>query len=255
MALRYACLANSIDSLVLTHLDVYDTLDDFEACVAYRVRGKLVEHFPASVRDLEDAEPVLRNFRGWKRPLGPRPSRSCRSRPRTTSPSSRSTPRPPVDIVSVGLRPQRDHREEEPVDTILILDFGSQYTQLIGRRVRELGVYTEIVPGDAGSRRRAWTASRASSSPGSPWSVYDADAPRPIPPSTRSGLPVLGICYGIQRMTWDHGGKVATLAEREYGTAHGVITPTIPCFEGVPRPSQLDEPRRFHRDGGARLQA
>jgi len=69
VALRYACLANSIDSLVLTHLDVYDTLDSFEACVAYKVRGKIVEHFPASVRDLEDAEPVLRTFQGWNRSL------------------------------------------------------------------------------------------------------------------------------------------------------------------------------------------
>lgn len=69
LALRYACLANSIDALVLTHLDVYDTLDSFEACVAYKVRGELLEHFPSSVRDLTEAEPVLRGFRGWKRPL------------------------------------------------------------------------------------------------------------------------------------------------------------------------------------------
>ena len=69
VALRYACLVNSIDSLVLTHLDVYDTLDTFEACVAYKVRGKIVEHFPASVRDLADAQPVLRTFRGWKQSL------------------------------------------------------------------------------------------------------------------------------------------------------------------------------------------
>lgn len=69
VALRYACLSNSIDSLVLTHLDVYDTLDSFEACVAYKVGGRIVEHFPASVRDLEDAEPVLRTFSGWKRSL------------------------------------------------------------------------------------------------------------------------------------------------------------------------------------------
>jgi len=54
---------------VLTHLDVYDTLESFEACVAYKVRGRIVEHFPASVRDLEDAEPVLRTFSGWKRSL------------------------------------------------------------------------------------------------------------------------------------------------------------------------------------------
>ncbi|TFG85076.1 MAG: adenylosuccinate synthetase [Spirochaetales bacterium] len=69
VALRYACLANSIDSLILTHLDVYDTLDSFEACVAYRVRGKILEYFPAAIRDLEDAEPVLRSFRGWKRSI------------------------------------------------------------------------------------------------------------------------------------------------------------------------------------------
>ncbi|MBN1520550.1 MAG: adenylosuccinate synthase [Spirochaetales bacterium] len=69
VALRYACLANSIDSLILTHLDVYDTLDSFEACVAYKVNGTLVEHFPASVSDLDGAQPVLRSFRGWKRSL------------------------------------------------------------------------------------------------------------------------------------------------------------------------------------------
>ncbi|HAE21973.1 MAG TPA: adenylosuccinate synthase [Spirochaetaceae bacterium] len=69
VALRYACLCNSIDSLILTHLDVYDTLDDFEACVAYKLRGSIIEHFPAAIRDLEDAEPVLRSFKGWKRSL------------------------------------------------------------------------------------------------------------------------------------------------------------------------------------------
>ncbi len=70
VALRYAATANSIDRLVLTHLDVYDELEEFEACVAYRVRGKLIEDFPASIADLEGAEPVLRKFRGWKRPIG-----------------------------------------------------------------------------------------------------------------------------------------------------------------------------------------
>ena len=70
VALRYACAANSIDRLVLTHLDVYDTLDEFEACVAYKIRGRVVEDFPTSVRDLNDARPVLRKFRGWKTSLG-----------------------------------------------------------------------------------------------------------------------------------------------------------------------------------------
>lgn len=66
VALRYACVVNSMDRLVLTHLDVYDDLDEFEACVAYRVDGRITEDFPASIRELERAEPILRKFTGWK---------------------------------------------------------------------------------------------------------------------------------------------------------------------------------------------
>jgi adenylosuccinate synthase len=69
VALRYACRVNSLDRLVLTHIDVYDALPEFEACVAYKIRGKLVEDFPASIKDLEDAEPVLKKFPGWKTPI------------------------------------------------------------------------------------------------------------------------------------------------------------------------------------------
>lgn len=66
VALRYACMVNSIDKLVLTHIDIYDGLDEFEACIAYRIDGKIVEDFPASVADFEKAEPVLKKFQGWK---------------------------------------------------------------------------------------------------------------------------------------------------------------------------------------------
>jgi adenylosuccinate synthase len=69
VSLRYACLTNSIDSLVMTHLDVYDALAEIKACTAYRIKGKIVEHFPASIEDLNQAEPVLRSFPGWKRSL------------------------------------------------------------------------------------------------------------------------------------------------------------------------------------------
>ena len=69
VALRYACLTNAFDSLVMTHLDVYDTMDEIKACVAYRVNGKLVENFPASIEALNNAEPVLHSFAGWKRNL------------------------------------------------------------------------------------------------------------------------------------------------------------------------------------------
>jgi adenylosuccinate synthase len=69
VALRYACLVNSIDSLVMTHLDVYDTLEEIKACVGYRIGDKIVENFPASVEALHDAKPMLRMFSGWKKPL------------------------------------------------------------------------------------------------------------------------------------------------------------------------------------------
>jgi adenylosuccinate synthase len=69
VALRYACFTNSIDHLVMTHLDVYDTLDEIKACVAYRVGDRVMEDFPASIDALNAAKPVLRSFRGWKKPL------------------------------------------------------------------------------------------------------------------------------------------------------------------------------------------
>jgi adenylosuccinate synthase len=69
VALRYACRTNSIDSLVMTHLDVYDTMDEIKACVAYKIGDKLVEDFPASIEALNEAKPVLRTFPGWKKEL------------------------------------------------------------------------------------------------------------------------------------------------------------------------------------------
>ncbi len=116
------------------------------------------------------------------------------------------------------------------MDKILILDFGSQYTQLIGRRVRELGVYAEIVPGDsalAGSPlgSRALEGAKGIILSGSPRSAYESEAPAPHPTAYASGLPLLGICYGIQRMTLDFGGKVARLGEREYGRKQVRIHP------------------------------
>jgi len=69
VALRYACRTNSIDSLVMTHLDVYDTMEEIKACVAYRIGDRVVEDFPASIEDLNRAEPILRSFPGWKQSL------------------------------------------------------------------------------------------------------------------------------------------------------------------------------------------
>jgi len=69
VSLRYACLTNSIDSLVMTHLDVYDTFEEIKACVGYRLGDKIVESFPSSITELNNAKPVLRTFRGWKKSL------------------------------------------------------------------------------------------------------------------------------------------------------------------------------------------
>jgi GMP synthase (glutamine-hydrolysing) len=120
------------------------------------------------------------------------------------------------------------------VDKILILDFGSQYTQLIGRRVRELGVYAQIAPGDAALDASLLDGTMGIVLSGSPRSAYEADAPRPHATVYSSGLPLLGICYGIQRMTLDFGGKVSRLGEREYGRKSVRIVKQDGLLEGLP---------------------
>jgi GMP synthase (glutamine-hydrolysing) len=120
------------------------------------------------------------------------------------------------------------------MDTILILDFGSQTTQLIGRRIRELGIYSEIVPGDAPLAGRLGPEVRGVILSGSPASVYDRDAPRPDPRVYRLDRPVLGICYGAQRITQDQGGEVQSLAQKEYGRARVRLREKSPLLEGLP---------------------
>ena len=103
------------------------------------------------------------------------------------------------------------------MDTILILDYGSQYTQLIGRRVRELGVYSKILPGGSALDGKALESCVGIVLSGSPASAYEPGAHIIHSSVYDSGLPILGICYGIQRMTLDSGGTVERLPEREYG--------------------------------------
>jgi GMP synthase (glutamine-hydrolysing) len=108
------------------------------------------------------------------------------------------------------------------MEKILILDFGSQTTQLIGRRIRDLGVYTEIVPGDTPFSAdflsgAAFGGTRGIILSGSPESVYTPQGAVPDQKIYRLGLPLLGICYGLQRMTADLGGTVEPLPRREYG--------------------------------------
>ncbi|MDR1412129.1 MAG: glutamine-hydrolyzing GMP synthase, partial [Spirochaetaceae bacterium] len=108
------------------------------------------------------------------------------------------------------------------MDKILILDFGSQTTQLIGRRIRDLGVYTEILPGDAALSDEVLYGDKGGALKGiilsgSPESVYTDEGAVPDRRIYELEIPLLGICYGFQRITWDLGGKVAPLPKREYG--------------------------------------
>jgi GMP synthase (glutamine-hydrolysing) len=110
------------------------------------------------------------------------------------------------------------------MDRILILDFGSQTTQLIGRRIRDLGVYTEILPGDTPLSSEILTEVRGVILSGSPESVYTPEGAAPDRAVYTSGRPLLGICYGLQRMTYDQGGLVEPLPRREYGAVGVTVT-------------------------------
>lgn len=116
------------------------------------------------------------------------------------------------------------HRVEAPRpieghDTVAILDFGSQYTQLIARRVRELGVYCEILPYDAPQEAVAQLHPKAYILSGGPASAYEEGAPSLPPYVLPEQKPVLGICYGMQLLTLAYGGRVEPADHREYGMA------------------------------------
>ncbi|MGB0721803.1 MAG: glutamine-hydrolyzing GMP synthase [Gammaproteobacteria bacterium] len=104
-------------------------------------------------------------------------------------------------------------------DRVLILDFGSQYTQLIARRVREAGVYCELHPWDMSEDEIRAFGARGIILSGGPESVTEAETPRAAGVVFELGVPVLGICYGMQTMAAQLGGRVDTSAKREYGYA------------------------------------
>jgi GMP synthase (glutamine-hydrolysing) len=104
-------------------------------------------------------------------------------------------------------------------NAIIILDFGSQYTQLIARRVRELSVYSELLPWDAEPGKALSLQPAGFILSGGPSSVYEVNAPQLPQYVIDSGLPVLGICYGMQALTHALGGRVASSTQREYGHA------------------------------------
>ena len=121
---------------------------------------------------------------------------------------------------------------------ILILDFGSQYTQLIARRIRELKVYCEIYPGNKKIRDLGTLENvKGVILSGGPSSVYEKNAPWPDPKIWELGVPILGICYGMQLIAEQFGGKVKRSKRREYGLAHLKLIAKKSLFGNIKNPT------------------
>ena len=124
--------------------------------------------------------------------------------------------------------------EHTALPSIVVLDFGSQYTQLIARRIREQNVFSVVLPCTAKLQEvRSYNPVGIILS-GGPCSVYDVDAPPADPEVLNLGLPVLGICYGLQFMTHILGGTVHAASKREYGHAEVSVLETSALFSGLP---------------------
>ncbi len=125
------------------------------------------------------------------------------------------------------------------MNRILILDYGSQYTQLIARRVREAHVYCEIHPPTRDLAFIRQLAPKGIVLSGGPRSVFDAGAPSADPKILELGIPVLGICYGMQLVAHLSGGRVRSSPEREYGRAEVVIREPVGLFAGFEPQSRI----------------
>jgi GMP synthase (glutamine-hydrolysing) len=147
--------------------------------------------------------------------------------------------------VSTYLGLAKELRGEQPVvepklppserETLIVLDFGSQYSMLIARRVRECHVYCELVPYDTPWEKIASLNPRGFILSGGPASVYDSGAPLPLPYIYESRLPVMGICYGTFAIAYQLGGQVTRGTKREYGhTILHISVEDCPLFGGLP---------------------
>ena len=135
-------------------------------------------------------------------------------------------------------------------DIIVILDFGSQYTQLIARRIRELDVFSVVLPCTTSLEKVLALQPRGIILSGGPSSVYDADAPKADPAVLYTGLPLLGICYGLQFMTHHLGGRVVAGTAHEYGHAEVSVVAESALLHGLP---QTLEVWMSHGDHAAEL--
>ena len=131
--------------------------------------------------------------------------------------------------------PDRDDEDSTTTGPVAVLDFGSQFAQLIARRIRELDVYSELLPHDISYAELERRGTRAIILSGGPASVYDEGAPKPDPAVWSGRIPVLGICYGAQLMAHELGGDVLAAGKREYGPASVQLDTSDGLFQGLDR--------------------
>ena len=124
-------------------------------------------------------------------------------------------------------------------ELILILDFGGQYNQLIARRVRECNVYSEVVPFDISIDKIKEKNPKGIIFTGGPASVYGEDSPKCNKEIFELGIPVLGICYGMQLMTYTLGGKVERANKREYGVIDVNINNSSLLYAGLEKTNKF----------------
>ena len=122
---------------------------------------------------------------------------------------------------------------DKDIDTILVLDFGSQYTQLIARRIREIGVYSEILPWDISSEKLQYLNPKGVILSGGPESVTKTNTPRISNSIFELSVPILGICYGMQTLAEQNDGKVTTSSKKEFGYSKFSIEQESLLFKGI----------------------
>ena len=141
--------------------------------------------------------------------------------------------------------------DQTTFDSVLVIDYGAQYAQLIARRVRECKVFSEILPHDVAIEEIRKRRPRGLILSGGPMSVYAAGAPAVNRAFFDLGIPVLGICYGLQGMAQVLGGEVAHTGTREYGkTELRVAQPNSVLFDSLPE--DKDPTRRFYRQSSVK---
>ena len=141
----------------------------------------------------------------------------------------------------------------QPSDSILIVDFGSQVTQLIARRVREAGVYSEIAPFSSALEAFERMKPKGIILSGGPASVTTEDSPRAPEALFEAGVPMLGICYGQQLMAEQLGGKVVNGDHAEFGRAFIEIRDECPLFDGLWATGEKHQVWMSHGDKVERL--